>query len=159
METIDPNHSNHAPRKGTKQLRITAFLLRAIGLLDLIAFIAVVSPTSTIASIHAALGLGTFPSDPIVAYLARNASLWYVSYGVLLWILSFDVARYSPLIKAAAWLMIAQGIIVMVIDLTSGMPSWWTAIEGPCCSGLGIGLWLVRPRHLPPNENGGDSKT
>jgi len=119
-------------------------MLRAIGLLDLVALIAVFSPLSWIAEIHRSLGMGEFPTDPIAGYLARCTSFWYATYGMLLWFVSYDVQKYSQLITYLAWAMFAQGLIVVGIDLAAGMPGWWTSLEGPCCSGLGASLLLLQ---------------
>lgn len=115
-----------------------------MGTLDLIALIPVIAPRSWIAASHAALGLGPFPTDAIAGYLARSISSWYAFYGLLLWFVSYDLDRYSRLITCLGYLMILQGILILGIDLTEGMPSWWTALEGPCSSGLGLGLLLLQ---------------
>lgn len=119
--------------------------LRGIGLLDLVASLAVVAPRAWIDASHQRLGLGQFPGDAIAGYLARSTSLWYVAYGLLLWYLASDVETYSRLITCVAWVMVAQGFVVAGIDIAEGMPLWWTALEGPCCTGLGI-LVLVLQR-------------
>jgi hypothetical protein len=121
-------------------------MLRAIGLLDLVAIIAVFSPRTWFVHSHHMLGMGDFPHEPIAGYLARCTSIWYASYGLLLWFVSFDVAKYSQLIRILAWAMFVQGFIVMGIDIAEGMPRWWIALEGPCCSGLGAGLLLLQRR-------------
>jgi hypothetical protein len=120
-------------------------MLRTIGSLDLIALLAVFAPRAWIAQSHESLGLGTFPQEPIAAYLARCTSIWYASYGLLLWFVAYDVQKYSLLITCLASTMLIQGFIVAGIDIAVGMPDWWIALEGPCCSGLGAGLlWLQR---------------
>jgi len=118
--------------------------LRAIGLLDMVSFLAVVAPRAWIDFSHQSLGMGDFPSDPITGYLARSTSLWYVAYGLLLWYLASDVKTYSRLITCLAWVMIAQGFVVLGIDLAEGMPLWWTALEGPCCTGLGALILILQ---------------
>jgi hypothetical protein len=119
-------------------------MLRAIGLLDLLALIAVLLPHSSMSVIHQALGLGAFPEQPIVGYLARCTSIWYASYGLLLWFVSCNVEKYSLLITCLAATMFLQGFIVVGIDVAEGMPDWWIAIEGPCCSSLGAALLLLQ---------------
>ena len=119
-------------------------MLRVIGLLDLIAVVAVVSPRSWIVASHQALGMGPFPSEPIAGYLARCTSIWYASYGLLLWFISCDVRRYSPLITFLACAMLVQGFVIIAIDINEEMPSWWTWLEGPCCSGLGACLLALQ---------------
>lgn len=124
--------------------RLLTWMLRTIGLLDLIALVAVFSSRAWIASIHQSLGLGTFPDEPIVGYLARCTSIWYASYGMLLWFVSFDIEKYSRLITCLAVTMFVQGFIVIGIDVAERMPDWWIALEGPCCSGLGASLLLMQ---------------
>ena len=118
-------------------------LLRLLGLLDFCASIAVVAPRAWIGACHEWLGLGPFPSGPLVEYLARCTSVWYASYGLLLWFISCDVERYARLILCLSYILIIQGAVIVGIDLAAGMPGWWTAIEGPCCSGLGAILLLA----------------
>lgn len=125
-------------------------MLRTIGLLDLLALTAVFSSRAWIAGSHEWLGMGSFPDAPIASYLARCTSIWYASYGLLLWFVSCDTEKYSQLITCLGCIMFLQGFAVMGIDVAEGMPGWWIALEGPCCSGLGAGLlllqWGARPR-------------
>ena len=126
--------------------RHLVWMLRGIGLLDLLAIMAIVAPRTGIAFIHQLLGLGEFPLEPIAGYLARSISIWYVSYGLLLWFVSYDIHHYSLLITCLAWMMMAQGVIVTGVDLAEGMPLWWTGLEGPCSLGLGLGVLSLQHR-------------
>jgi hypothetical protein len=119
-------------------------MLRATGLLDLLALVAVIAPRTWITDIHRTLGMGDFPIEPIAGYLARSTSIWYASYGLLLWFVSYDVGKYAQLITCLAWIMVIQGLLIFRIDMIEGMPGWWTALEGPCSSGLGISLLLLQ---------------
>lgn len=121
-------------------------LLRLLALLDFCALAAVVAPRAWIAASHEWLGLGAFPGEPLVEYLARCTSVWYASYGLLLWFISHDVERYGRLIRFLSCVLIVQGIVIVGIDLAAGMPGWWTAFEGPCCSGLGAVLMVLQGR-------------
>ncbi len=117
------------------------WLLRAIGLLDLLAFVAVVMPRSLMAAVHEQLHLGTLPTDPIVGYLARTASMFYGFSGVLLLFLSNDVVRYREVIRFLALCGIIAGGLVLTIDLIEGLPLWWILLEGPCCAILAALVW------------------
>ena len=129
-------------------------MLRLIGVLDMIALLAVMAPRDWIAASHQWLGLGDFPEQPIAGYLARCTSIWYASYGLLLWFVSFDIQKYSLLITCLACAMFVQGFIVVGIDLAEGMPFWWITLEGPCCSALGaILLALQRRSSRQPTSN------
>ena len=124
--------------------RYLVWMLRGIGLLDLLAIMAVVVPRTGIAFSHQLLGMGEFPLEPIAGYLARSTSIWYASYGLLLWFVSYDLNHYSRLITCLAWMMMVQGVIVTGVDLAEGMPMWWTGLEGPCSLGLGLGVLLLQ---------------
>ena len=143
MNTVKPSRS-----------KWLILLLRCIGTVDAIALIAVLAPRDAISYIHQMLGMGDFPAEPIAGYLARCTSIWYASYGLLLWFVSFDVAKYSALITFIACAMLVQGLFVIGIDVAEQMPGWWIALEGPCCSGLGaIILYLQWTANLPVVEN------
>ena len=124
--------------------RYLIWMLRLIGMLDLVAIFAVLAPRTWLASINDESGLGEFPVAPIAGYLARSTSFWYVSYGLLLWFVSYDVGKYRALIACLAAMLIAQGAIMIGIDLAEGMPIWWTVTEGPCCAGFGIVLLALQ---------------
>lgn len=121
-------------------------VLRLLGLLDLGAFAAAIAPRSWIAFSHEGLGLGVFPQEPITGYLARCTSVWCGLYGLLLWFVAGNVSRYSRLITLLAYAMIVHGLALIAIDLAEGMPGWWTATEGPCCSVLGTLLLAIQQR-------------
>lgn len=130
---------------GRRSRRLEA-TLRVLGTLDFCAVTAVIAPRAWIARLHEWLGLGSLPDGPLVEYLARCTSTWYASFGLLLWFVSGDVERYARLIRFLAGMLIVQGMVIVVIDLVSGMPGWWTALEGPCCSGSGAVLLLMQQR-------------
>ena len=132
--------------------RFLAGLLRAIGLLDMFALLAIIAPRSWIDQTHQLLGLGHFPVEPIAGYLARSTSFWYASYGFLLWFVASDVEKNSPLITCLAWMMVVQGFVVIGIDITEGIPGWWTLLEGPSCIGLGISLLVVQKSAKSVNQ-------
>lgn len=114
---------------------LAVWLLRAIlifnGAITLFAAPAVFFPTSWLASLHEASGLGDFPDEPVVQYLARSASALYAMLGALTLVLAWDVKRYSLLITGWGASMILFGILIFWIDHTAGMPLYWTWGEGP----------------------------
>lgn len=123
------------------------WLLRGLGVVNVAAAGAVIAPRRWLAECHEWIGLGTFPSAPIAGYLARSTSLWFASFGVLLWFVSRDIERYSSLIVFLGWAMMVQGVVVLGIDCAEGLPLWWIAMEGPTCVMLGIGLLSLLRRH------------
>jgi hypothetical protein len=124
----------------TQRVTGLVYLLRMLGLINVAAVVAVAAPTSWIACRHELLGLGAFPVAPITGYLARSTSLWFASFGVLLWFVSCDVVRYRSLIAFLGWAMMTQGIFMIGIDWVERMPGWWIAVEGPTCLLLGASI-------------------
>ena len=125
-------------------------LLRMLGLINFAAVVAVAAPTSWIDGCHELLGMGPFPAVPIAGYLARSTSLWFASFGVLLWFVSRDIGRYRSLIVFLGWAMFVQGIFMIGIDWAERMPGWWIVIEGPTCVLLGVSI--VRLARIPSPE-------
>ena len=112
-------------------------------MINVAAVVAVLAPRDWLAGCHEWLRLGAFPAEPIAGYLARSTSLWFASFGVLLWFLSLDVQRYLRVIAFVGWAMAVQGVVVVGIDIAEGMPGWWIAVEGPSCVVLGLTVLLL----------------
>jgi hypothetical protein len=111
-----------------------------LGLINFAAVVAVAAPGRWIAWCHELLGMGSFPTAPIAGYLARSTSLWFASFGVLLWFVSRDAWRYRSLIAFLGWAMAVQGLFMLGIDFAERMPGWWIAMEGPTCLLLGTSI-------------------
>lgn len=126
-------------------------LLRIGGAFTVTAFLAMLLPADWMASTHDRLGLGEFPRAPVVDYLARSIAALYGFHGVLLLVVSTDVDRYRPLVTYVAVLNMTFGLMLIVIDLKAGMPTWWTAGEGPPIIVFGVIIALLnrRARALP----------
>jgi hypothetical protein len=108
------------------------WVLRLSGGLELLALPFIVFPLSEMNFIHDRyLGLGPLPSGPIVEYLARTLSAVYAVHGAILVGLSLNVERYRPLIAFVGILHTLAGITFFGIDLSAGMPWFWTLSEGP----------------------------
>ncbi len=130
---------------GARPRRALPIFLRCIGCLDAFALGAAVMPRAWMNAAAVALGLGPLPSEPVVGYLARSASVLYALHGLTVLYVSFDVVRYGPLIRFLAILAVFHGVIVLGIDLGEGMPRWWQCVEGPCFASTGVVvLWLQR---------------
>jgi hypothetical protein len=110
-----------------KRLRI---LLRIVGVLTLLALVAVVMPKSWMASTHEWLGLGELPDAPIVQNLTRSVSAFYALFGAVCLMLASDVERYRPLVRFLGIAVALFGVALIAIDLIAGMPAWWTVSEG-----------------------------
>ena len=128
--------------------RALALVLRTIGGLDLLAFIAVVMPEAWLEFAHGAAGLGTLPDGPTVGYLARTASAMYVLHGAIVVFISFDVVHYRRLIRFMAFAALIHGAAMFAIDIAQQMPLYWRLAEGPVFAATGaIVLWFQRQSH------------
>jgi hypothetical protein len=121
------------------------WLLRLSGGLELLAVPFIVFPLSGMNFIHDRyLGLGPLPPGPIVEYLARTLSAVYAVHGAVLVGLSLNVERYRPLIAFVGLLHVLAGITFLGIDVSAGMPWFWTVSEGPPVAIGGILMtWLA----------------
>ena len=109
--------------------------------------VAVVMPQSAMIAVHEQLHIGALPTEPIVGYLARTASMFYGFVGVLLLYLSTDVVRHRDVIRFVAGCGMMAGLLVFAIDLAEGLPMWWILLEGPSCGLLAaLVWWMTRPR-------------
>ena len=121
------------------------WILMIIGCGLMVAYLFVLLPSSQMASIHNWLGLGEFPERPISFYLARSTSLLYGVHGTVMFIVGFRWSKYADLAPLFGWLHVVIGIAMLVIDLTSGMPWWWSAGEGVPIAATGLLIvWLAK---------------
>jgi len=125
-----------------RQERSFRLFLRTVGTVALLAVIAVVMPYSWMNGIHQWLGMGKLPAEPIVGYLARSTSAFYAILGGLLWVVSYDLRRYRPVLQYLGLVMILFGITLGVVDFVEGMPFWWKLSEGPLNAAVGIIILL-----------------
>jgi hypothetical protein len=130
---------------------VVAVVLRAFGVLDLCALVAVFLPLRWMAAAHAALGLGAMPEGPLVGYLARSVSALYALHGATVLFISFDVRRYWRLITFLAAVALLHGAVMLGIDLAEGMPVWWTVVEGPGIAGTGLVVLVAQWAAGPPD--------
>lgn len=108
------------------------------------------------ASTHRWLGLGEFPQAPITLYLARSACVLYGMHGVLLLVIARDVTRHASLVTAVGVLHTVMGAAMFVVDLTAGMPWYWTVLEGPPVAAGGLVVLVLQRLSL---ESRGVSQT
>ncbi len=128
---------------GERDLRI---FLRVSGTISLLAIFAVFMPRSMMDAAARLLGLGSMPATPIFEYLARSESALYAIMGAMLWVLSFDIRRFRPLIVAYACFYLLFGVTMFGIDWRIGLPTWWIAIEGPIVVILGTATLVLLRR-------------
>lgn len=120
--------------------------LRLVGTVAATAAFCALMPFSWMDVTHQALGMGTLPDKPIIAYLARSTSAFYALLGGYLWVLSFDLKRYHPLIRYTGSTVLLLGILLFWVDLTTHLPFFWRIGEGPVDMLLGtVMLRTSRP--------------
>ncbi len=123
--------------------RAQAIVLRLVGLTEVLAFGAVVAPRAWMEAGHAWLGLGEMPRGAVVDFMIRQASFTYGVHGVALWFIAADVDRYRPLVLLTGAGYLLSGPVFALIDVTAGMPWWWTAIDAVGLLLIGVVvLWL-----------------
>jgi len=117
------------------------WLLRIVGGVELCAIPFILIPLLWMDAVHdRVLGLGQLPHAPVVEYMARSLSALYAVHGAVVFRLSFDIDRFRPLVGFLGGVHVVLGLIVLCIDLSAGVPRWWTAGEGP---GIAVGGVLV----------------
>ena len=138
----------HFPQGKDKPLsarrkKLLILLLRACGLLDMLALLVALIPSSWIIALHGHLGLDRFPDESIALYLARSSSLMYAIHGLVLIFLSFSIERYLPLIRLLAGIALIHGLLLIAIDLSTAMHWWWICGEGPLLLAWGTLVLLI----------------
>jgi len=136
----------------TNHLRL---FLRVFGLLTGLAVVAVFMPLSWMDACHRWLGLGPLPQGPIVEYLARSLSAFYVMFGMLCWLASTHVRRYATLIAFLGWGGVIFAVVVFWVDSSAGLPLHWRAAEGPIVMTFSAILLVLRRRAMRGHGPGG----
>ena len=126
---------------------LVTWLLRLVGLVEILAFIAVVMPRSWMEASHTWLGLGRMPEGSVLMFLIRQASYTYGMHGLSLWVLATDVERFRRLVLFNGISYLLSAPVFVIIDYVSGMPIWWTLGDGPACGLVGaVLLWCSSKR-------------
>ena len=137
----DTSSTLPAPDVESTRLVRAALVLKVVGIADCLAVLLAFLPWTVIEQIHSFVGAGELRQEPLIEYLVRSVSLLHAMFGVLLVLLSGDVARYRDLIRSLAKLLSLAAIILAFVDLQAGLPLWWLATQ---CGGLlGIGAYLL----------------
>ena len=127
--------------------QLQAWLLRLVGVFELLAFFAVVMPRSWMEASHAWLGMGAMPEGPVLMFMIRQASYVYGMHGVSLFVLAADVERFRPLVRLNGVSFLLAAPVFFLIDYVEGMPAWWTLMDSAGCGVFGAALlWLTRGR-------------
>ena len=125
--------------------RVLVWLLRLFGVSSLFALVFVAAPHSWMREIHVWAELGVMPDTPVVWYLARSTSAFYAIVGGLFLVVSRDLERYRPVLVYLGSSVMFLGAVLLVVDVTEGMPTSWTVWEGPFVIAYGVAIvCLVR---------------
>jgi hypothetical protein len=118
--------------------RLQAWVMRLVGLVEILAFAAVVMPSSWMESRYAWLGTGAMPKGPVFDAVMRQVSWTYGLHGIGMWIIASDVVRYRPLVWLTAFGYLLTGPVFIAIDYLEGMPWFWIAGNGGSCLLIGV---------------------
>lgn len=130
----------------TRSDKVLVLLLRFLGIGGLFALIAVFMPLSWMVATHRWLGLGEMPTAPVVEYLARSLSAFYVLFGGLCLLVASGLNRYRPVVRFLGMAFTLMGFVFTGVDLATGMPWWWSASEGPFGVVVGpVMFFLAKP--------------
>lgn len=101
---------------------------------------------------HAWLGMGEMPSGPLVMFMIRQSSYTYGMHGVSLWVLASNVVRFRTLVMLNGIAYLLAAPVFFLIDLSSGMPWYWTVSDCLGCGFLGAALLLLNRRVPVPGN-------
>lgn len=118
--------------------RLLVWLLRVVGAVEILAFVAVVMPRSWMEISHEWLGMGVMPEGPLVMFMIRQASYAYGMHGISMFVIASDVARFRPLVILNGISFLLAAPVFFLIDYTSGVPFWWTINDTLTCAFLGV---------------------
>ena len=118
--------------------RLQAWVLRLVGAVEVLAFGAVVLPRAWMNAMHARMGLADMPEGPVFDSVMRQVSFTYGLHGIGMWLIASDVVRYRPLVILTGIGYLAAGPAFLLIDLSNGMPWFWTAGNGGSCLLIGV---------------------
>ena len=111
--------------------RVLTWVLRILAVVLMTAVVPAMMPSAWMEEIPIRLGMGELPRGPMIGYLTHSLSAMYTLHGAVVFVVSLDVRRYLPIVKYLAVLAILFGIGMIVLDVTVGMPMFWTLCEGP----------------------------
>jgi hypothetical protein len=126
--------------RAEKHLRI---YMRIVGTSMVAAVVGVLIPLEWMDAVHRKLDQGPLPQGPIVDYMARSLSLFYVIEGGLCWLVSFSLRRHLTIVTYLGVTGTLGAIALGVIDLRAGLPTHWAVSEMtvPTLMSL-VMLWL-----------------
>src|SRR5262245_32486584 len=110
--------------------RLQAWVMRLVGLVEILAFTAVVMPRSWMEARYSSLGAGAMPQGPVFDTVMRQVSWTYGLHGIGMWFIAADVVRYRPLVILTGFGYLLTGPVFIAIDFIDGMPWFWIVGNG-----------------------------
>ena len=126
--------------------RLIAWVIRAVGTVELFAVGAVVMPAEQMRAYYELLGRGEMPPGPVFESVMRQVSFTYFLHGIGMWLIASDVVRYLPFVWLTAAGYLVAGPTFIAVDLCAGMPAFYVASNGGSClliGGLLVALLLA----------------
>ena len=117
--------------------RLEAWILRAVGVVEMMAFGAVVMPREWMAESHQWMGLGDLSQAPAVEAVMRQVSFSYGLHGIGILMIASDVTCYRPLVVLSAVGYLAYGVAFLFGDMRLGLPAMWVAGNAGSCLLIG----------------------
>lgn len=125
--------------------KMLSWLMIIVGCGLMVAFFFMLIPAKWMNAIHERLGLGDMLNTPLTFYLARSTSLLYGVHGALMFVCGRNIRKYAGLAPIFGYLHGVIGLSMLGIDLTAGMPWWWTTFEGVPVALTGLAMvWLSK---------------
>jgi hypothetical protein len=107
-----------------------------------VSFFGVVLPWTTAVEALQGLGAKDIPTDPMLDYWLRMASGAFALVGGLFLLLALQPVRYAVIIPWFGWLMLAEGVILLVHGVRLGLPPMPFYADTSACFLGGGGILL-----------------
>ena len=104
----------------------------------ILATFAIFMPVSLMSQTHSWLGLGEMPESAITLYLARSTSIMYAVHGFVMFYTGLKIESLWPMVWLIGVIHVAIGSVLIWVDISSAMPTYWTVMEGGPIAGLGV---------------------
>ena len=139
-EKMQLNDEKPLPESDCGNLRLQRIILRIAAVGQFITVPGAISPHQAIEKLSWLMGFGQPPPGPLLLYTLGGGSYVCVAEGVLLWMLSYNVVRYRPLVIASGWIFLIGAPAFLWIDSQAGLPHWWIAMDSLSCLIFGVTL-------------------
>jgi hypothetical protein len=139
------------------RVRTIGFLLRIVAVSAILSGISFYFPERWIDSFLAWCGLaGPMPHAVLMRYVLWGAGNLQVGIGVVIWVISRDVARYQPVVIAVLVVFLIAAPAFYLTNALAGLPSYWSFVDFVCCflaGGVPLAFCLW-PAKESPNQSG-----